>query len=187
MSASKTRRRSRRALLLVDFINPLDFPHDERFVARALAAARRTARLKGVLKRTGVPAIYANDHFGGWTRGFDELVTVCAARRGPARGLAQQLAPERDDYRVLKPRHSAFFGTPLEFLLEELGAVELVITGIAADNCVLFTAADAYVRTFRLWIPGDCVASVRDADRRRSLDHMRRVLKADIRTTLRHA
>jgi nicotinamidase-related amidase len=81
---------------------------------------------------------------------------------------------------------AAFFGRRLEFLLEELGGTMLIIAGIAADNCVLFTASDAYVRKYRLWIPRDCVVSLRDQDRRRSLDHMRRVLKADVRSS-RHA
>jgi nicotinamidase-related amidase len=176
------RRRASRALLLVDFINPLDFPHDRAFVARAVAAARRTLGLKRRLKAAGVPAIYANDHFGGWTRNFDALVRQCAAAT-PGRELARLLAPEPDDYPVLKPRHSAFFGTPLEFLLDELGVRALVVTGIAADNCVFFTAHDAYLRRYRLWVPRDCVASARDADRLHALDHMRRVLKADVRAT----
>jgi nicotinamidase-related amidase len=185
MTRMKARRPSTRALLLVDFINPLDFPHDCGFVTRAVRAAGRAARLKRTLKRRGVPVIYANDNFGGWNRNFDELVRRCRDRRGPARLLAQHLAPEPDDYHVLKPRHSAFFGTPLEFLLEELGAKRLVIVGIAADNCILFSASDAYVRKYRLWIPRDCVVSLRDEHRLRSLDHMRRVLKAEVHSSLR--
>ena len=184
VSGARPRRRSTRVLLLIDFINPLDFAHDGGFVSRAISAARRAARLKRALKRRGVPTVYANDNFGGWTRDFDELVRLCTHGDSRSRVLAQRLAPEPDDYRVLKPRHSAFFGTPLEFLLEELGARTLVIAGIAADNCVLFSASDAYVRQYRLWIPRDCVVSLRDEDRRRSLDHMRRVLKADVRSSL---
>jgi nicotinamidase-related amidase len=185
MTTKKLRRRSAQALLLIDFINPLDFRHDRGFVRRAVGAAARAAGLKRRLKSRGVATVYANDNFGGWTRDFGELVRICADRRSPARGLAQRLAPEPDDYRVLKPRHSAFFGTPLEFLLEELGVTTLILAGIAADNCVLFSASDAYVRKYRLWVPRDCVVSLRDEDRLRSLEHMRRVLKADVRSSLR--
>jgi len=71
--------------------------------------------------------------------------------------------------------------TPLEFLLDELTVVALIIVGIPAENCVLFTASDAYVRKFELWIPGNCVAAEQDAFRTAALAHMRRVLKA--RTT----
>jgi nicotinamidase-related amidase len=185
MSPARSRRTVSRALVLVDFINPLDFAHNRAFAARAVRAARRTAHLKRALKSRGVPAIYANDHFGGWTRDFSELVRVCREREGPGRPLARLLAPEPADYTVLKPRHSAFYGSPLEFLLDELGVRTLVITGIAADNCVLFTASDAYVRQYRIWVPGDCVVSMDDEDRRRSLAHMRRVLKAEVRSSLR--
>lgn len=184
MRTARSRRTASRALLLVDFINPLDFAHDRAFALRALRAARRTARLKRVLKPRGVPAIYANDHFGGWTRDFSDLVRSCREREGPGRPLTRLLAPEADDYTVLKPRHSAFYGSPLEFLLDELGVRRLVISGIAADNCVPFTASDAYVRQYRIWVPGDCVVSLDDRDRRRSLAHMRRVLKADVRASL---
>ena len=171
------------ALLLVDFINPLAFTRDGNFIARAARAGRRTARLKHRLKSAHVPVIYANDHFGGWTRDFTALVRECAESGVPGGPMAQLLAPEPDDYPVLKPRNSAFYGTPLEFLLDELGVRELVITGIAADNCVFFSASDAYLRGYKLWIPGDCVASIDDADRLASLAHMRRVLKASVRTS----
>ena len=181
---SKAHRRSTRALILIDFVNPCDFPHDGGFASRAISAARRTRRLKRILKSRGVPVVYANDNFGGWTRDFGELVRICEARRSPAGELVQCLAPESDDYRVLKPRNSAFFGTPLEFLLEELGATTLIMAGIATDNCVLFSASDAYVRKFRVLVPRDCVVSLRDQDRKRALDHMRRVLKADVRSSL---
>ena len=178
-----SREADERALLLVDFINPLDFPCEAGFIARAERAARRTARLKRRLKAAQVPVIYANDHFGGWTRDFSTLVRDCAESGVPGHPLARILAPEPDDYPVLKPRNSAFYGTPLEFLLDELGVRELVIAGIAADNCVLFSASDAYLRRYKLWVPRDCVASVDDADRLNSLAHMNRVLKASIRTS----
>ncbi len=79
---------------------------------------------------------------------------------------------------MLKPRHSAFFGTPLEFLLDDLGAKRLVITGLTTDSCIMFTAHDAYVRGYRIWVPSDCVAAARPQFTRNSLQHMARVLKA---------
>jgi nicotinamidase-related amidase len=63
-------------------------------------------------------------------------------------------------------------------MLDELKVRRLILTGIAADVCVLLTAHDAYLRKFELWIPADCVASERDADRLLTLDHVRRKLKA---------
>jgi nicotinamidase-related amidase len=168
----------RSALLLVDFLNPLDFTRDAAFVRRALAAARATKKLIARMRRAKRPVIYANDHWGEWTRNFDDLISRIGSRRVPGRALVEVLTPQPGDYTVLKPRHSAFYGTPLEFLLDELRVDSLVIAGIAADNCVLFTASDAYVRKFKLWIPANCVAAERDAYRIAALAHMQRVLKA---------
>ena len=90
------------------------------------------------------------------------------------------LAPGPGDRSILKPRHSAFFGTPLEFLLDELSVDRLLLTGLAADSCIMFTAHYAYLRKFALRIPGDCVASERDSYRRAALAYLARMLKADV-------
>ncbi len=176
----RTSNRARQALLLVDFINPLEFTRDRSFIQRALNAARATAVVKARLKARKTPVVYANDHWGAWTQSLEALAGELAVRRVPGHELASILAPERDDFTILKPRHSAFYGTPLEFLLDELNVDSLVIAGIAADNCVLFTASDAYVRQFRVWVPANCVAAERDADRVWALAHMKRVLKARV-------
>jgi nicotinamidase-related amidase len=94
----------------------------------------------------------------------------------------EQLVPDEEkDYFVLKPKHSGFFSTTLDTLLEYLGAKTLILTGLTGDICVLFTANDAYMRDFNLIVPSDCVASLELNENRHALEHMRRVLKADIR------
>jgi nicotinamidase-related amidase len=174
-----TRSRSEQwAVLLVDFLNPLDFNPDPNFVKRTVAAAKATKRLITRSQRSGIPIIYANDHWGEWTRNFDDLITRIASQDVPGRTLVELLAPAPDAYTVLKPRHSAFYGTPLKFLLEELQVTSLIICGIAADNCVFFTAGDAYVNRFKVWVPANCVASENDAWRVSARVHMKRVLKA---------
>jgi nicotinamidase-related amidase len=171
----------RTALLLIDFMNPLDFDGGTALARPALRAAERTAALKLRLARRGTPIVYCNDNFGRWESDFRGVVEHCRTLgRAPAR-LAELLEPDAGDLSVLKPRHSAFFGTPLEFLLDQLGVRRLVLTGLAADNCIMFTAHDAYLREYELWVPGDCVASEREAWRRQSLEHMSRVMKADVR------
>jgi nicotinamidase-related amidase len=177
----------RRALLLVDFINFFDFPGSAKLERRARIAARNVARLKARLARARVPCIYANDNFGQWKSEFARLVDECLAKGGASAEIAELLKPGPGDYSVLKPRHSAFFGTPLEFLLEELGAESLVITGLSADNCVFATAQDAYVRKFSLWVPADCVAADTSEHERQALDHLKRTMKADIRPSPRRA
>lgn len=166
------------ALLLVDFLNPLDFTRDAAFIRRAVCAAAAAARLKAEMKRQHVPVIYTNDHWGHWTQSVPELVQSLSESDAAGKALVNVLAPSPGDYTILKPRHSAFYGTPLLFLLQELGIRSLAIAGIAADNCVFFTASDAYVRRYSVWIPSNCVASENDANRKAALQHMKRVLKA---------
>jgi nicotinamidase-related amidase len=82
---------------------------------------------------------------------------------------------------VLKPRHSAFYGTPLQFLLDELKVSRLILTGLSADICIVATAQDAYVRKFKLWVPADCVAADTEEHEAQALALMKRTMKADIR------
>jgi nicotinamidase-related amidase len=168
------------ALLLVDFMNPLDFPGSRPLAPDALRAARATAALRTRLRRRRVPVIYANDNFGHWNSEFSTVVDQCRQRGGPSAEIAEILAPDKADFSILKPRHSAFFGTPLEFLLDDLSIGTLIVTGIAADSCISFTALHAYLHRYRLWIPADCVAAESAALKRAALSHLARVTKAEI-------
>lgn len=169
------------ALLLIDFINDLAFDGGPRLLARALPAAERVLELKRLARAAGLPVIYVNDNFDHWRSNFREVVAYCARDGSPGRELVVMLRPEDDDYFVLKPLHSGFYGTTLEVLLQHLRVERLVLTGLATDVCVLFTANDAYMRGFDLKIPADCVAAVEDADHHYVLNYMQRVLKVDTR------
>ena len=142
--------------------------------------ARRLARLRARVKEARIPVIYVNDNYGRWQSDFRRLTAHC--RRPGARGkpIVDLLAPADDDYFVLKPKHSGFFSTALGVLLGYLGARTLVLTGMAGNICVLFTAHDAYMRDFRLVVPPDCTASETAADNRRALEAMRTVLRANV-------
>jgi nicotinamidase-related amidase len=170
--------RSTIALLLVDFINPFNFDNAQALPPRAIAAARAAAVVKARASAHKIPCIYANDNFGRWTSEFSALTTACAQTPGAAGTIAQILTPARGDFSVLKPRHSAFYGTPLEFLLQELQVSQLIIAGLTTDICVFATAQDAYIRQFQLWIPSDCSASFTPGFEKAALTHMARTLKA---------
>lgn len=165
------------ALVLIDFINLLPGGTSS-LGARAVHAARNTASLKNRARAARIPVIYANDHFGDWRSDFPSLVRKCESASRHTRHLAEILCPGKDDYSVLKPMHSAFYGTPLEFLLDELAVRRLILTGLEADICVLFTGQDAHMRRFALWIPADCVASRSERRRSSALEFMRQNLKA---------
>jgi nicotinamidase-related amidase len=174
---------SPRVLLLVDFINPLNFPGSEDLAAPAVEAARATAALKKELSAEGVATIYANDNYGVWQSDFHSLVSTCLGMEGPPGEIARLLYPQADDITILKPRHTAFYASPLELLLTEMQATELVICGLAADICVQLTAGDAYVREFKCWVPADCTAAESQAAKDASIAFMGSVLKCDVRTT----
>lgn len=169
--------RSERVLLLVDFINPLNFPGAEALAPAALEAARATAALKARLTAAGVAAIFANDNYGGWQSDFRSLVAACRALPGPAGEIVGLLSPRPDDLTILKPRHSAFYASPLELLLHEMRARELVICGLATDICVQITAGDAFLREFQVWVPADCTAAQTPEAKAASLAYMAGVLK----------
>lgn len=169
------------ALLLVDVINPLDFPEADQLLRHALPAAERLAALKCRAIAAQIPVIYANDNFGRWRSDLHAVVERCLEPDCKGRPLCERLRPGPEDYFVLKPKHSAFFSTTLDTLLSYLGTRLLIVTGFAANICVLFTANDAYMRDLRLAVPADCVASNTTEENTLALDQMHRVLKADTR------
>ena len=169
------------ALVLIDVINDLEFDGGEDLVCYALPMAERIAALKERAKQAGIPTIYANDNFGRWRSDFPKLGRDCLSQPVRGRPMVSLLQPREDDYFILKPRHSAFYQTNLDILLKYLGVKTLILTGVAGDICVLFTANDAYMREFRVVVPADCIASEDEAQNRQALALMARVLKADTR------
>lgn len=181
MSTHPPRATPRSALLIVDMVNPLDFPGATALLRHARPVATRIARLKQRLKARGVPVIYVNDNFTQWRRDFRELVAICSQPDARGAPLSVALAPENDDYLVLKPRHSAFFATPLEVLLEQLHVRHVVVSGIAGDGCVLATANDADMRGFDVSVPSDCCASISKPRNERALRLLREARQIDTR------
>ena len=168
------------ALVLVDTINAFDFEGSEPLVVAAERASRCIETLARRARAAGVPVIYVNDNFGQWRSDFRATIEGCTAPGKPGREVSLRLRPEKDDYFVLKPMHSAFYATPFELLLDELEVESLIVTGFAADLCVLFTAHDAHMRGYRLLVPSDCTASNSPAITERALTHLREALSADL-------
>ena len=147
---------------------------------RAWPIASPLRRLADRLRRANVPVIYVNDNFGLWQSNLDQVIGRCLDAGGRVRQFVSKLLPAKDDYCVLKPKHSAFFQTPLDLLLKHLEAKKLILAGLWTNNCVLFTAHDAYMRDFKVCIPRDCVAAHSTADQRYGLIQMKTVLKAEV-------
>jgi nicotinamidase-related amidase len=173
--------RAEAAVIVLDMINDLEFPEGEAVREAALPAAGRISALAERARAAGVPVIFANDNFGRWRSDLGDVLDHVLHDGVRGRPLAERLRPAPDDYVVLKPKHSAFFSTPLDTLLRHLGTSRLVLTGLTADMCVLFTAMDAHLRDLHLHVPEDCVASISPRRTRDALRYLRDVLGADVR------
>ena len=168
------------ALLLIDVINDFDFPGADQLLRYARPMARNLLRLKRRAYKAGVPVIYVNDNFGRWKSDFRRTLDHCE-RYGRGPDVIKLLRPEENDYFVLKPKHSGFFSSALDTLLRYLRTQTLILSGIAGNFCVLFTANDAYMRDFNLFVPSDCTVSNTKRENDSALRLMKKFLKADTR------
>ncbi len=169
---------SEAALLLVDLINDFGFPGGDELLAGAAQIAGPIRQLKIRARAAGIPAIYVNDNFGRWQSSFKDVVERCLAPNVKGHCFVEQLKPEPEDYFVLKPKHSAFYQTPLDVLLKHLGTKRIVLAGLSTNSCILITANDAYMRDLEVYVPSDCVATQTAEEQEYSLKHMENVNKA---------
>ena len=171
--------KSNAALLLIDAINDFDFPEGEQLLELALPVGRNIAELKQRAKAADIPVIYVNDNFGRWQSDFKKTVAHATQDGAKGKSFVGLLLPDDDDYFVLKPKHSGFYSTSLDLLLIHLNAKNLILSGIAGNNCVLATANDAYMRDYKVFVPPDCIVSNTEEENQYALKQMETVLKAD--------
>jgi nicotinamidase-related amidase len=168
------------ALFLIDVINDLDFEGSGALVAQAELMAVRLATLKRRAAAAGMPCLYINDNFGQWRSDFRQTVAHCTSRSSPGHRVSRRLRPTKKDYFVLKPKHSGFFDTTLDTLLEALRIRRVILTGIAGNICVLFTANDAHMRDLRIFAPSDCIVSNTAEENEHALKQIGSVLKGNL-------
>jgi nicotinamidase-related amidase len=168
------------ALLIIDMINCFDFEGAELIQPKAAAAADAILALRSTVEQAGWPVVYVNDNFGEWHSEKSRLVDRALAKPNP---VTAKLKPEDQDYFIIKPQFSGFYATNLPVLLPKLGVSRLILTGIASDICILFTAADAHMRDYALWIPEDTVAAEQDERGAWALEIMRESMGAETAPT----
>jgi nicotinamidase-related amidase len=173
-------KQSAAVLLLIDVINHFEYPDAQKMLVQAMPIAPRIAHLKARARAAGIPVIYVNDNFGQWRSDLATLLTHCLRPQAAGRHFVEQIRPDKDDYFVLKPRHSAFYQTPLEVLLAYLGASSLILCGLATNSCIVCTAYDAKMRNFDLVVPSDCSASLTAREHRQAIAHMQTMTDAAI-------
>jgi nicotinamidase-related amidase len=166
------------ALIIIDIINSFQFEHGKTLAEKTFHIVKPLITLKDSFKKLNMPIIYVNDHYNLWQANLPKLIKHC--QNDHNQPFLQDVIPSEDDYFLIKPKHSAFYGTALNILLHQLQVKTLFLTGIAGNICVLFTANDAYMREYKLLIPKDCLASVHDDDQAYALKMMKNVLSAEI-------
>lgn len=173
MPAVAAKRMQRPALLILDMINTFDYEGGQSLRRHAEDAAPRIAALRRRFRKHGAPVIFVNDNFLQWRVDFRQLVEACSRASASGARIARLLEPASDDYSILKPKHSGFVDTPLALLLSRLEVDGLVLTGIAADSCVVATALHAHMLEYRVHVPADCVAAITAERRERALALLR--------------
>ena len=172
------------AVIVIDMLNPYD--HEDAQLLEA-SAERAVPPLAGLVGRAGerddVELIFVNDNHGDFAASREAIEERASKGRRP--DLVEPLLPPDGSAFLPKVRHSAFFGTPLEYLLQQRGVETVVLTGQVTEQCILYTALDAYVRHYAIKIPEDCVAHIHEDLAQAALHMMRRNMRAEITTSAR--
>ena len=166
---------SRTALVVIDMINAYDFPDAEKVVP---SAEKVVPVIEEMIGGHDGPVIYVNDNFGHWRSQRDQLVDEALA--GEHRDLVEPIKPDEDAIFVVKARHSIFYQTPLEYLLNQEDVGNLILTGQVTEQCVLYSALDAYIRHFDVRVPPDAVACIHEDLAEAALAMMERNMSADL-------
>jgi len=151
-----------------------------RLLRRTHALLPQLQRLRAGAARAGAPVIYVNDNFGQWRSDASKVLAYCLRPEAPSTRFVEQLRPEDEDYFVLKPMHSGFYQTPLDLLLKHLGVTTLILSGIATNSCIQYTAHDAKMRNFQIFVPPDCSAARTREEHEQAIRHMQSMASADI-------
>ncbi len=176
-------RRRVTALIILDMLSEFEFPDGPAVKAAALRIAKPIAGLRDRARRAGVPVIYVNDTGCQWESDQRAFLQRCLA--GPGAAIAALLRPDEGDFFIFKPRHSAFYGTPLDELLQTLGVQHLVLTGTSSHQCVLLTASDAHIRGFDVTVASDGIAAADAAATRHAVYILENGLQASVRPSRR--
>ena len=146
------------ALLVVDMINSYDHPDAEALTRSVRETLPHMVEIVDRAREEGVVTVYVNDNFGAWTSSREQLVEQASS--SPYHDLIEPIAPRAETLFVVKARHSTFYETPLEYLLRQEGIERLVLVGQVTEQCILYSALDAYIRHFEVAVPRDAVAHI---------------------------
>ena len=166
---------ARTALVVIDMINAYAFPDAEKVVP---SAGEAVPVIEEIIGDHDGPVIYVNDNFGHWRSQRDELIQEALDGEHPE--LVEPIKPDEDALFVVKARHSIFYQTPLEYLLNQEDVGSLILTGQVTEQCILYSALDAYIRHLEVRVPADAVAHIHEDLAKAALRMMERNMSADV-------
>jgi nicotinamidase-related amidase len=147
------------AVLVIDMLNSYRHEDAEKLAQGVADIIQPVAGLiSSAQKRDDVDVIYINDNYGDFTASQDDPVRQ--ALEGDRPDLVEPIVPKKGVQFLQKVRHSAFYATALAYLLRQLATKRLIVTGQVTEQCILYTALDAYVRHFPVIVPPDAVAHI---------------------------
>lgn len=164
------------AVIVTDMLNRYEHEDAERLLDSVRDVVPHLRDLISEARERDLLVTYVNDNHGDWTAGREEL--AAAAMYGAAPSLVEPLLPPPDLPFIVKARHSMFYGTQLEYMLRRHDVTRLVLTGQVTEQCILYSALDAYVRHFEVVVPTDAVAHIHAHLADAALEMMRRNMRA---------
>lgn len=170
------------ALLVVDMLNSYRHPDADRLAPNVAEIVDPLADLiTRARQRDDVELVYVNDNYGDFVA--DRNALTRAALEGDRPDLVKPIVPTSECRFLTKVRHSAFYSTTLDYLLGRLNIDQLIITGQVTEQCILYTALDAYVRHYTVRIPRNAVAHIDSELGIAALNMMQRNMQAELTDT----
>jgi nicotinamidase-related amidase len=166
------------ALIVVDMLNSYEHEDAEQLTDSVEAVVEPLSELIAKADDGGLELIYVNDNYGDWKSSQEDLARQ--AMEGARPDLVEPLLPPDSADFVVKARHTIFYMTPLEYLLGQKEIDRLILTGQVTEQCILYSALDAYVRHFDVVVPRDAVAHIHDNLATAALEMMERNMGAEI-------
>jgi nicotinamidase-related amidase len=166
------------ALIVVDMLNHYEHPDADLLIASVRERLPAVRELIERARDADVLTIYVNDNHGDWSAGRPEVSERALAGKAP--DLIEPILPEPSLPFVVKARHSIFYETQLEYLLRQEEIERIVLTGQVTEQCILYSALDAYVRHFSVGIAEDAIAHIHPELAEAALRMMERNMNAEI-------
>ena len=145
-------------LIVVDMLNPYEHDDAEPLKASVRRMLGDLCALIASAREEGLRIVYFNDNHGVWTAGPKGIAQHALAGASP--DLVEPVLPPEEAPFIVKARHSIFYQTLLEYLLRREEINRLVLAGQVTEQCILYSALDAYVRHFEVVVPTAAVAHI---------------------------